>query len=83
MGGGKEERRVCEIYGIDADDIYSKSRQKVCAEVRGLYCYWAVKELGYELTTIARSLGMSVPGVGYALRRGEQIAKDNNYRLEK
>jgi len=26
---------------------------------------------------------MSVPGVGYAVRRGEQIAKDNNYRLEK
>jgi len=35
MGGGKEERRVCEIYGIDADDIYSKSRQKVRAEARG------------------------------------------------
>ena len=77
------ERRVCEIYGIDADDIYSKSRQKVRAEARGLYCYWAVKELGYELTTIAKRLGMSVPGVGYAVRRGEQIAKDNNYRLEK
>jgi len=26
---------------------------------------------------------MSVPGVGYAVRRSEEIAKNNNYRLEK
>jgi hypothetical protein len=77
------EGRVCEIYGIESDDIYSRSRQKVRADARGLYCYWAVRELGYELTTIARRLGMSVPGVGYAVRRGEQIAKDNDYRFEK
>jgi len=26
---------------------------------------------------------MSQPGVGYAVKRGEDIAKENNYELEK
>ncbi|MFH1243018.1 MAG: transposase, partial [Pseudomonadota bacterium] len=61
--------------------LYSKSRQKIRAEARGLYCYWAVGELGYSLADLARHLGMTGQGVGYAVRRGERIAKANNYRL--
>jgi len=41
-----------------------------------------VRELGYELTTIARRFGMNVPGVGYVVRRGEEIAKANNYKVK-
>ena len=75
------EQKVCEIFGIEPDEIYSKSRQKTRAEARGLYCYWAVVELGYSLADLARLLGMTGQGVGYAVRRGERIAKANNYRL--
>ena len=74
-------QKVCELFGIEPDEIYSKSRQKTRAEARGLYCYWAVVELGYSLADLARPLGMTGQGVGYAVRRGEQIAKANNYRL--
>jgi hypothetical protein len=28
-------------------------------------------------------LGMTQPGVGYAVKRGEEFAKENNYELEK
>jgi len=64
------ERRVCEIYRIEPDDMYSTGGQKVRADARGLYCYWVVRELGYEPTTIARRLGTGVlvcPEVGYGL----------------
>ena len=30
--------------------------------------------IGYRLTDLARKLGMTQPGVGYAVRRGEKIA---------
>jgi chromosomal replication initiation ATPase DnaA len=73
--------RVCEIFGTARDEIYSKSRQKARAEARGLYCYWAVVELGYSLADLARLLRMTGQVVGYAVRRGERIAKANNYRL--
>jgi len=33
------------------------------------------------LADLARLLGMTGQGVGYAVRRGERIAKENNYRL--
>jgi hypothetical protein len=75
------EQRVCEIYDIEPEDIYSKSREKIRAEARGLFCYWAVRELGYALTDLARRLNMSGPGVGYAVSRGEGIARHHNYQL--
>ena len=75
------EQKVCRIFGVEPDEIYSKSRQKIRAEARGLYCYWAVVELGYSLADLARLLGMTGQGVGYAVRRGERIAKATNYGL--
>jgi len=76
------EKRVCELTGIEAADIFTRSRQKETADARGLYCYWAVRELGYSLTDLARRLGMTGPGVGYAVRRGEQIAKKLQFNLQ-
>ena len=35
----KLEERVFEIYGIDRDELYSKSRQKVRADARSVFCY--------------------------------------------
>ncbi len=78
----KVETRVCGIFKIESDDIYSASREKVRTEARGLFCYWAVRELGYGLTDLAKRLGMTQPGVGYAVKRGEDIARKNRCRLE-
>jgi hypothetical protein len=77
------ENRVCEIFKIGAEDIYSKSREKVKASARGLFCYWAVRELGYGLTELARHLGITQPAVGYAVKRGEHTANQNHYKLQK
>jgi chromosomal replication initiation ATPase DnaA len=75
------EQKVRKIFVIEPGEIYSKGRQRTRAEARGLYCYWAVLELGYSLADLARLLGMTGQGVGYAVRRGERIAKANSYRL--
>jgi len=34
-----------------------------------------------SLTDKARHPGINVPGLGYALERGEAIARENNYQL--
>jgi hypothetical protein len=73
------EQRVSGIYQIDPEEIYLRSREKIRAEARSLFCYWAVRELGYGLTDLAKRPGMNQPGVGYAVSRGERIAKQNNY----
>jgi hypothetical protein len=34
-----------------------------------------------SLTALAKRLGISIPAIGYAVQRGEVIARDNNYQL--
>ncbi len=74
----KISQMVSRIYDIE---IYSKGRRKVQVEARDLLCYWAVRELGISCTDLAKQLEMTQPGVGYAVSRGEKIAKEHNYQL--
>ena len=79
----KVEKRVMEIFGIEKEVIYSKGRRKFQVAARSLLCYWAVRELGHTATKLARRLGITQPAVSYAVDRGEEIAKLNNYTLTK
>jgi hypothetical protein len=72
----KLEQRVLEIYQIEREALFSKSREKIRAEARGVFCYWAVRELGVAGARLARRLKRSQAGVGYAVRRGEKIVKE-------
>ena len=76
------EGRVCDIYKIEKEDIFSRSREKVKSDARALFCFWAVRELGYGQRELAKRLGMTQPGVGYAVIKGEAISMSNNYRIK-
>ena len=76
-------REVSRLYDIDEAEIFSKGRRKVQVEARDLFCFWAVNELGISRTAVAKRLGMSQPGVGYAVSRGKKIAKNRGYQLPK
>ena len=73
--------RVAEIFEIEVKDIFLKGKQQKRVKPRSLFCYWAVRELGFSLTELARRLGISVAGVGYSVERGEIIARENDYQL--
>ena len=77
----KVAERVATIYAMDSRDIMSKGRQQQRVVAESLLCYWSVRELGMSLSELAGLLGMSSPGVGYAVQRGETIARDNDYQL--
>jgi hypothetical protein len=70
-----------KVLGIDRDLIYSGGRRRVQVEAGSLLCYWAVRELGHSATDIAKRLSMTQPAVGYAVNRGEQIAKERKINL--
>lgn len=74
-------RRVSEIYGIDPVDVFFRGKQRNRVNARSLFCHWAVNDLGVSLTELARRIGISVPAVGYSVRRGEAIAKENGFQL--
>jgi len=75
------EQRVLDLYKIEKEDLYSKSRQRLRAEARSVFCYWGVRELGVEGTRMAKRLHMSQPGVAYAVKKGEKIVKDNDFHM--
>ncbi len=75
------EQKVIDIYEIEKEDLYSKSRQKKRSDARSLMCYWAVRELGMNGTDLARHLGLSQSGVVYSVNKGEKIVKKKGYRL--
>jgi len=76
-------KRVAELYGIEAEELYLQGRKKVRSEARSLMLYWAVRELGMSGTALAERLGMSQPGVVYAVNNGEKIARKRKYQLLK
>ena len=74
-------KRAAQIYGLEVQEVLARGRQKQRVKARSLFCFWAVHELGVALTDLARRLGMSPAGVGYAVQRGTAIANQNGYRL--
>ncbi len=60
---------------------FSKGRQQRKVKAKSLLCFWAVRELGMSLTDLARELEMGIPGVGYAVEKGETIVQDNKYQI--
>ncbi|MBW1997375.1 MAG: hypothetical protein JRJ29_05335 [Deltaproteobacteria bacterium] len=70
-----------DLYPIDKEDLNSRSRQKLRSEARSVFCYWAVQELGFSGTEMARLLNMGQPGVAHAIRRGEGIVKKKKLKM--
>jgi REP-associated tyrosine transposase len=74
-------QRVADIYGLELDEVFTKGRQDQKVKARSLFCYWAARELGMSLTDLAREFELSVSAIGYAVERGDRIARKNKYRL--
>ena len=75
--------KVSKLYNVEETEIFSKGRRKVQVEARDLLCFWAVEELGISRTAVAKRLGMTQPGVGYAVNRGKKIVENRGYKLTK
>ncbi|NIA04438.1 MAG: transposase [Proteobacteria bacterium] len=74
-------QRAAEIFAVSVHEIFSKGRQDRKVKARSLTCFWAARELGMSLADLGREFDMSIPGIGYAVERGEILARDNHYRL--
>jgi REP element-mobilizing transposase RayT len=78
---GKVAKKVGKIFKMEPRDFLSKGKQPLRVKARSLYCFWAANELGISLRELSRQLGLSPPAIGYAVERGEVIARENGYRL--
>ena len=72
---------MAEIFAIDPKEIFQPGKQSMKVKARSLFCFWAVRELGYTMTCLALKLNMSQPAVSLSVRRGEQIVSENGYEM--
>ncbi|MBW2064632.1 MAG: transposase [Deltaproteobacteria bacterium] len=73
--------RVAEVFEMKRDRILTPGKEPQRVKARSLVCYWAVKELGMAGTAVAQILGMGQSGVSRAVRRGEKLAHDRQWKL--
>ena len=74
--------RAASLLGIEVAEVFSPGRQSAKVKARSLVCFWAARELGMPLSDLARAFTMSIPGISYAVRRGEALARANDFNLE-
>jgi REP element-mobilizing transposase RayT len=77
----KVVQRVAKVMEVEEETIHKKGRKPHLVEARSVFCFWAVRELGMSVTSIARELKLTQPAVSIAVRRGEQIVKERGYEL--
>jgi hypothetical protein len=74
--------RVADLFEMQAEEILQPSKAPQRVKARSLVCYWAVRQLNIDGTTIGSKLGLTQSAVSKAVRRGEKMVLENNYSLE-
>jgi hypothetical protein len=67
--------RVSEVLGVEVKDIWGQGKYRRIVGARSLLCYWAVRELGVPMSSLARELEISIPSVSESVTRGRRIAE--------
>jgi hypothetical protein len=73
--------RVSTVLGIERDKAFSSGKNRLTVRARSLLCYWAVRECGMSMASLARRLGLSNTAISQSVTRGERIAKESGFAL--
>jgi len=73
--------RVSSELGIDPEQVWRPGKHPLTVKARSLLCYWAVRKLGFSATELSKKLGVSQPSVSISVKRGERIAKAEQFEL--
>ncbi|MCD6186476.1 MAG: hypothetical protein J7K84_12000 [Deltaproteobacteria bacterium] len=67
---------------MEKDYITGRGRQRNRVRARDLLCYWCAIELMIPMADLSKRLDMTLAAVGYAVKRGEKIAKEAGCHLD-
>jgi putative transposase len=73
--------RVADLLEMDAHQIWLPGKSRLQVVARSLVCYWAVRELGKTMASMARRFDISITAVSKSVVRGQEIAEKNAYQL--
>ena len=72
---------VAKLLEIDVSVVWSAGKYRHVVEARSLLCYWAVRDLGLSMTSLAKRLNLSVAAIGQSVERGEWLVKEKSYHF--
>jgi len=75
-------QRVAQLLDMSVQEVWQPGKYQRLVIARSLLCFWAVRELGESMASLARRLGVSTVAVSKSVDRGAQIAMENKYRLK-
>ena len=79
----KVVNRVAKVLEMTPGEILRHGKQPERVRARSLVCYSAVKELGMSGSAVAKLLGIIQSSVSRGVQRGEKLALENQYSLQK
>ncbi|MFH1620352.1 MAG: transposase, partial [bacterium] len=77
----KIANRVSQVMALELNEIWAPGKGRRRVNARSVLCYWAVREVGFSMAELSKQLNLSLSGVSLAVKRGEQIARENGYLL--
>jgi putative transposase len=72
---------VAKLLEIDVSVVWSAGKYRHIVEARSLLCYWAVRDLGVSMTSLAKRLKLSIAAITQSVERGERIKKEKSYHF--
>jgi hypothetical protein len=68
-------KQVSDHFDITSDQIFERSRDQIRRNARDLFCFIAVRRLGYRGTQVGKILNLQRAAVSHAVKRGELSAR--------
>ena len=75
--------RVAELLACSPEEVLGKGKHRKTVKARSILCYFATHELEISQTRLAARFRLSQPAISMAVKRGEAIVKQENYRLDR
>ncbi len=72
---------VAKLLDMDVSEVWSVGKYRHIVRARSLICYWAVRELGVSMASLAKRLRISPATVSQSVVRGERLVKENHYHF--
>jgi chromosomal replication initiation ATPase DnaA len=72
------QKAVSDLVGIAPQQLVGSSKARKVVKGRMLFSYWAVREMGFSGSEIARRLQISLPTVSIAAQKGEKIVREED-----
>ena len=72
---------VTKLLEIDVSVIWSAGKYRHIVEARSLLCYWAVRDLGVSMTSLAKRLNLSVAAITQSVGRGQRLKEEKAYHF--